>query len=179
MAEETDCHIIREKRIIYTRQDAIRDNVALLEDLPAEEKEQKIREIMEERQAFYDNFPAGEIRITQKRETSVEDAAGKMREELSEHYADVSDITVSELPNGLYLRADEGTAWDCEVKEVYFVDNGLGGVFVINASYIVDATEGVGVRFHSMIETFRVLQSSDFVQILTSEEAGITTGVVK
>lgn len=30
-----------------------------------------------------------------------------------------------------------------------------------------------------MIETFRVLQSSDFVQILTSEEAGITTGVVK
>lgn len=100
VAEETDCHIIREKRIIYTRQDAIRDNVALLEDLPAEEKEQKIREIMEERQAFYDNFPAGEIRITQKRETSVEDAAGKMREELSEHYADVSDITVSELPNG-------------------------------------------------------------------------------
>ena len=109
----------------------------------------------------------------------MENAAGEMWEELSELYADVSDIMVSELPKGLYIRADEGTAWDCEVKEVYFVDNGLGGVFVINASYIVDATEGVGVRFHSMIETFRVLQSSDFVQILTSEEAGITTGVVK
>lgn len=136
--KETDCHIIRGKRIIYTRQDAIRDNATLLEDLPAEEKEQKIREIMEERQAFYDNFPAGEIRITQKRETSVEDAAGEMREELLAQYADVSDITVSELPNGLYLRADEGTAWDCEVKEVYFVDNGLDGVFVITAGYIVD-----------------------------------------
>lgn len=178
-AEETDCHIIREKRIIYTRQDAIRDNVALLEDLPAEEKEQKIREIMEERQAFYDNFPAGEIRITQKRETSVEDAAGKMREELSEHYADVSDITVSELPNGLYLRADEGTAWDCEVKEVYFVDNGLDGVFVITASYIVEAAEGTGVRFHSMIGTFRVLEPSGHIQILTPEDAGSEAEAVK
>ena len=76
----------------------------------------------------------------------MEDAASEMKQELSEHDVNVSDIIVSELPKGLYLRAEEGTAWDCEVKEVYFVDNGLGGVFVINASYIVDATEGVGVR---------------------------------
>lgn len=74
---------------------------------------------------------------------------------------------VSELPKGLYLRADEGTAWDCEVKEVYFVDNGVGGVFVITASYIVDATEGAGVRFHSMIETFRVLEYSDYIHNVT------------
>lgn len=70
----------------------------------------------------------------------------------------VSDIMGSELPKGLYLRADKGIEGDCEVKEVYFVDNGLGGVFVITASYIVEATEGTGGRFHSMIETFRVLE---------------------
>lgn len=178
-AEEEDCYIIRGKRIVYTRQDAIRDNATLLEGLPEEEAEQKIREIVEKTQEFYDNFHTGEIRITQRQEVSVEDAAGEMREELSEHYDDVSDIMVSELPKGLYLRADEGTAWDCEVKEVYFLDNGLGGVFVITASYIVDATEGTGVRFHSMIETFRVLQSSDSVQILTSEAEGNTTEAVK
>ncbi len=97
-----------------------------------------------------------------------------MREEISEHYADVAGIMVSELPKGLYLRADEGTAWDCEVKEVYFVDNGLGGVFVITASYIVEATEGTGARLHSMIETFRVLELSDCTHILTSEEAGLS-----
>ena len=179
MTQEADCHIIRGKRMIYTREDAIRNNEMLLADLSEEEAEQKIQEIVEKTQEFYDNLPTEEIRITQIQEISVEDAAGEMREELSELYADVSDIMVSELPKGLYIRADEGTAWDCEVKEVYFVDNGLGGVFVITASYIVDATEGVGVRFHSMIETFRVLQSSDSVQILTSEEAGITTEAVK
>lgn len=177
--EEEECHIIRRKPIVYTREDAIRNNEMLLADLSEEEAEQKIQEIVEKTQEFYDNLLTEEIRITQIQEISVEDAAGEMREELSELYADVSDIMVSELPKGLYIRADEGTAWDCEVKEVYFVDNGLGGVFVITASYIVDATEGVGVRFHSMIETFRVLQSSDSVQILTSEKAGITTEAVK
>lgn len=161
VTEEDDCHIIRGKHIQYTRQDAIRDNELLLADLPEEEREQKIREIMEDRQAFYDSFPVDEIRITQKQGISVEDAAGEMKDELSAHYADVSDMIVSELPKGLYLRAAEGTAGDCEVKEVYFVDNGLGGVFVITASYIMEAAEGTGSRFHSMIETFRVLEPSD------------------
>ncbi len=178
LTEEEDCHIIRGKRTIYTREDAIRDNAALLAGLPEEELEQKIKEIVERTQEFYDNFPVGEIRIMQKQKASVEDVAGEMREEMSEHYADVSDIMVSGLPKGLYLRADEGTAWDCEVKEVYFVDNGLGGVFVITASYIVEAEEGTGARFHSMIETFRVLELSDCTHILTSEEAELTTETI-
>lgn len=178
LTEEEDCHIIRGKRTIYTREDAIRDNATLLAGLPEEELEQKIKEIVERTQEFYDNFPVGEIRIMQKQKASVEDVAGEMREEMSEHYADVSDIMVSGLPKGLYLRADEGTAWDCEVKEVYFVDNGLGGVFVITASYIVEAEEGTGARFHSMIETFRVLELSDCTHILTSEEAELTTETI-
>lgn len=166
-AEEEDSYIIRGKRIIYTRQDAIRDNAMLLEGLSEEEKEQKIREIIEQRQAFYDSFPTEEIRITQKQEISVEDAAREIKEEMSEHYANVSDIMISELPEGLYLCADEGIAGDCEVKEAYFVDNGLGGVFVITASYIVEETEGTGARFHSMIETFQILEASDNIHILT------------
>lgn len=169
--QEADCHIIRGKRIIYTREDAIRDNAVLLADLPEEEKEQKIQEIVENTQAFYDNFPIDEIRITQKQAVSVEDAAGKMKQELAQHYADVSDIIVSELPQGLYLRAEEGTAGDCEVKEVYFVDNGLGGVFVITASYILEAEEGTGARFHSMIETFKVLAYAENPEETFSDDA--------
>lgn len=179
LTEEEDCHIIRGKHTIYTREDAIRDNAALLAGLPEEELEQKIKEIVERTQEFYDNFPVGEIRIMQKQKASVEDVAGEMREEMSEHYADVSDIMFSEFPKGLYLRAAEGTAGDCEVQEVYFVDNGLGGVFVITASYIVEATEGTGARFHSMMETFRVLELFDCTHILTLEEAELTTETVE
>lgn len=169
--QEADCHIIRGKRIIYTREDAIRDNAVLFADLSEEEKEQKIQEIVEQTQAFYDNFPIDEIRITQKQAVSVEDAAGKMKQELAQHYADVSDIIVSELPQGLYLRAEEGTAGDCEVKEVYFVDNGLGGVFIITASYILEAEEGTGARFHSMIETFKVLAYAENPEETLSDDA--------
>lgn len=169
--QEADCHIIRGKRIIYTREDAIRDNAVLLADLPEEEKEQKIQEIVENTQAFYDNFPIDEIRITQKQAVSVEDTAGKMKQELAQHYADVSDIIDSELPQGLYLRAEEGTAGNCEVKEVYFVDNGLGGVFVITASYILEAEEGTGARFHSMIETFKVLAYAENPEETLSDDA--------
>ena len=169
--QEADCHIIRGKRIIYTREDAIRDNAVLFADLSEEEKEQKIQEIVEQTQAFYDNFPIDEIRITQKQAVSVEEAAGKMKQELAQHYADVSDIIVSELPQGLYLRAEEGTAGDCEVKEVYFVDNGLGGVFIITASYILEAEEGTGARFHSMIETFKVLAYAENPEETLSDDA--------
>ena len=169
--EEENCHIIRGKPVVYTREDAIRDNAVLLADLSEEEKEQKIQEIVEQTQAFYDNFPIDEIRITQKQAVSVEDAAGKMKQELAQHYADVSDIIVSELPQGLYLRAEEGTAGDCEVKEVYFVDDGLGGVFVITASYILEAEEGTGARFHSMIETFKVLAYAENPEETLSDDA--------
>lgn len=50
---------------------------------------------------------------------------------------------------------------------------------MITASYIVEAAEGTGVRLHSMIETFKILASSDHIQILMSEEAGITTEAVE
>lgn len=103
-AEEEECHIIRGKPIVYTREDAIRNNEMLLADLSEEEAEQKIQEIVEKTQEFYDNLLTEEIRITRIQEISVEDAAGEMREELSELYADVSDIMVSELPKGLYSR---------------------------------------------------------------------------
>ena len=92
------------------------------------------------------------------------------------------------LPGNMICRRKGcGTAWKTilgcvparDYKEVYFVDNGLGGVFVITASYIVEAAEGTGVRLHSMIETFKILASSDHIQILMSEEAGITTEAVE
>ena len=77
--EEEECYIIRGKRIVYTRQDAIRDNEMLLAGLSEEEMEQKIQEIVAKTQEFYDNFPMDEIRITQKQEVSVEGAAEEMK----------------------------------------------------------------------------------------------------
>lgn len=155
--EEGEDYLIREKRFIYTREDAINDIPMLLEGLSEEEAECKIQERMEEMQNFYDSMPVCEIHITQVPQVTLEDAAAKMREELLETYENVSDITKSSLLDGLYLYGNMGIQADSKVVETYFVDNGLGGVFVIKAVYYMEATEGVGARFHTMIETFEVI----------------------
>jgi hypothetical protein len=155
--EEGEDYVIQQKRFVYTREDAINSISALLEGLSEEEAERKIQERMEEMQSFYDSTPICEIRITQIQQATPEDAAAQMREEFLEKYENVSEITQSSLLNGLYLYGDMGVQADSEVVEAYFVDNGLGGVFVIKAVYYMEATEGVGDRFHTMIETFEVL----------------------
>jgi hypothetical protein len=155
--EDGEDYVIRQKRFIYTRENAINDIPTLLDGLSEEEAERKIQERMEEMQRFYDSVPICEIRITQIQQATPEDAAAKMREDFLEKYENVSEITESSLPNGLYLYGDMGVQADSEVVEAYFVDNGLGGVFVIKAVYYMEATEGVGARFHTMIETFEVL----------------------
>lgn len=155
--EEGEDYLIREKRFIYTREDAINDIPTLLEGLSAEEAERKIQERMEEMQNFYDSMPICEIHITQLPQATSEDVAAKMQEDFWGTYENVSDIIKSSLPDGLYFSANTGIQADSEVVETYFVDNGLGGVFVIKAVYYMEAAEGMGKRFHTMIETFEVL----------------------
>lgn len=156
-ATEGEDYLIRQKRLIYTREDALNDIPTLLEGLSAEEAERKIWERMEEMQDFYDSMPTCEIRITQIPQTTPEDAAAKTRADFERTYENVSDITKSSLLDGLYLYGNMGTQADSEVVEAYFVDNGLDGVFVIKAVYYTEAAEGMGARFHTMIETFEVL----------------------
>jgi hypothetical protein len=156
-AEEGEDYVIRQKRFTYTREDAIKDIPTLLEGLSEEEAERKIQERVEEMQSFYDSVPICEIHITQIQQATLEDVASQMREDFLEKYENVSEITDSSLLDGLYLCANAGLSADSEVVEAYFVDNGLGGVFVIKAVYYMEATEGVGARFHTMIETFEVL----------------------
>jgi hypothetical protein len=160
-AEEGEAYVIRQKRFVYTREDAVKDIPALLEGLSEEEAERKLQKRVEEMQSFYDSTPIGELRITQLQQTAPEAVAAETREEFLEKYETVSEITRSTLLNGLYLYGDMGTQADSEVAEAYFVDNGLGGAFVIKAVYPMEATEGVGARFHTMIETFEVLSPEE------------------
>jgi hypothetical protein len=155
--DEGEDYVIRQKRFIYTKEDAVNDIPTLLDGLSEEEAERKIQKRMEEMQSFYDSIPICEIHITQIQQATPEGVAAKMREDFLEKYENVSEITESSLLNGLYLYGNTGLSADSEVVEAYFVDNGLGGVFVIKAVYYMEATEGTGARFHTMIETFEVL----------------------
>ena len=67
------------------------------------------------------------------------------------------------LPGSLYLRASNGTDWDSEQAELWFVEDGRGGTFVLISRYFLEAEEGMGARFRDMASSFRVVPSDETV----------------
>lgn len=105
---------------------------------------------------FYKSLPICEIRITQKKEISIEMVTEESIELLRSEYQNVSEVIDSPIVDGKYIHANNGTEWNAEVIDVYLIDNHSGGVYKITAKYFMEATEGHGMRFASMISTFEV-----------------------
>ncbi len=83
---------------------------------------------------------------------------------LKDRYTEVtSEETAAALPGSLYLRAGAGTDWDSEQAELWFVDDGQGGTFVLTARYFLEAEEGMGMRFRDMASSFRVVSRNETV----------------
>lgn len=108
-----------------------------------------------------DNLPKCILDIAQIQGLSASEAAETLARELKESYTNVSEVTDSSRIGGLYIHADNGTAWNAEQLDVHFVDDHEGGVFVITAGYFTEAAEGHGARFSDMIGTFQVVTAID------------------
>lgn len=72
------------------------------------------------------------------------------------------------LPDGLYLRAGESlepgseeSFWRAEQAELWFVDDGQGGTFVLVSRYFLEAEEGLGALFRDMASSFRVVDLTE------------------
>ncbi|NME05577.1 hypothetical protein [Psychrobacillus sp. BL-248-WT-3] len=50
------------------------------------------------------------------------------------------------------------TNWDSPVGDIYIIDNGVGGSFVITQKYFLEAAEGHGSNFRSILETFQIVE---------------------
>ena len=111
--------------------------------------------------------PECSLKIFEISDTASSDAAQALTEQLNKSYDNVSEASKSDLIDGLFLHADNGTAWNAEQVDVYFVDNLLGSTYILTASYFTEATEGHGARFTDMIGTFKVVATSDSTTIPT------------
>lgn len=106
---------------------------------------------------FSEDLPACEIEIRHLTDTSTMDAAEDARASIP------SDWTISSIENnltspaGLRFSASGGNQWNSLQEDLYFVDDGSQGVFQITLRYFLEATEGHGVRFWAMVETFTVI----------------------
>jgi len=111
-----------------------------------------------------ENFPELGLDILHLPSLAPDAARADAENALKERYAGVTtEEMAAALPGSLYLRASAGTDWDSEQAELWFVEDGQGGTFVLSARYFLEAEEGMGARFRDMVSSFRVVSRSEIV----------------
>lgn len=111
-----------------------------------------------------ENFPELGLDILHLHGTAPDTAKTDAEAAMNDRYEEVtSEEPAAILPGSLYLRASAGTDWDSEQAELWFVDDGQGGTFVLTARYFLEAEEGMGTRFRDMVSSFRVVSLSEIV----------------
>ncbi len=103
-------------------------------------------------------FPECGLDILHLSGTLPEEAREEAAAALKERYADVTLEELSAaLPDCGYIRASAGTDWDSKQTELWFVDDGQEGTFILASRYFLEAEEGMGMRFRDMVSSFRVV----------------------
>lgn len=119
-----------------------------------------------------EDFPECGMEIAHFSGTSPSQAKSAAENALKENYPEISSEEPSAaLPGSLYLRAgerleqdaEEPEFWKAKQAELWFVDDGQGGTFVLTARYFLEAEEGMGARFRDMASSFRVVNLNEAV----------------
>lgn len=111
-----------------------------------------------------ENFPEMGLDILHLPGTAPDAAAADAEDTLKGRSMELTSEEMSAvLPGSRYLRASAGTDWDSEQTELWFVDDGQGGTFVLTARYFLEAEEGMGMRFRDMVSSFRVIPLNEVV----------------
>lgn len=121
--------------------------------------------------AASDTAPACEIEIQEIPSKAPFTAVQEIRDSMAGNWESVSEIWVCDEPAGHFFSVSSGSEW-CSPREVhYFTDSGTGGSFHIISRYFLEATEGHGTRFTTMIRTFSVVAPQDAAQYEDSADA--------
>ena len=158
---EGERYVIRPIPITFTREDAERDLASQLDALSPPEAQEQIDLWIAQREEALSLLPPCRLELTHWEGVTPQEDAEALRAELRDTYETVSDIAPSQLLEGLFLHAGNGTAWDAEQVDCHLVDDGKGGTYRICSYLYTEATEGHGTRFDAMIATFQVLNTPD------------------
>lgn len=105
-----------------------------------------------------EGFPTCGLDIVHMTKTTPEEAMREASKTFPIQYEYNSDGSPANcLPDSLAYRSGEGTDWDSEQAELWFVDDGHGGTFVLTSRYFLEAEEGMGTLFRDMVSSFRVI----------------------
>ena len=107
------------------------------------------------------DLPPCEVEIKHIPNMAPANAAETIRKEMIEKWESVSEVRNLETRDGLIFNFADGMNWNSACGNAYFLGDGRDGCFQIISRYFVEATEGHGVRFSQMVQTFEVIDISD------------------
>lgn len=161
MTEENGIYYVRQIPMEYDREEIRQQQAATLEGLSPEEQEAAIDDRIQELKDFYASLPANEIEIREVPGKEFSAYAEEVRNQMAAEWEITEDLIWIDRPLAFTFRVSGGNAWDSPQEVHYFVDNGEQGTFHIIARYRLEAAEGHGMRFTSMIQTFTVVTNVD------------------
>ena len=164
MTEENGVYYVRQIPIEYDREEIRKQQAALLEGLSQEEQEAAIDARIQELKDFYASLPANEIEIREVPDKDFDSYAEEVRNQMAANREITRDIIWVDKPLANKFSVSGGKAWDSPQEDHYFVDNRKQGTFHIVARYYLEAAEGHGMRFTSMIQTFKIVTNEETAQ---------------
>ena len=170
MTEENGVYYVRQIPIEYDREEIRDQQAALLEGLSPEEQESAIDERIQELKDFYASLPANEIEIREIPNKEFSAYAEEIRNQMSVDWEITEKLIWVDRPLAFTFSVSGGTSWNSPCEVHYFVDNGERGTFHIVARYYMEAAEGHGMRFTSMIQTFEVVTNEETDQYVGNTE---------
>ncbi len=161
MTKENGIYYVRQIPMEYDREEIRKQQTVLLEGLSPEEQEAAIDARIQELKDFYAALPANEIEIREVPNKEFYAYAQEVRNQMSSAWEITKELIWVDKPLAFTFGASGGNSWDSPHEVHYFVDNGKQGTFHIVARYYLEAAEGLGMRFTSMIQTFEVVTNED------------------
>jgi hypothetical protein len=107
-----------------------------------------------------EQYPDVYMKIEQFEDKSSEELATELKANLEKGYQLRASQEVSEPVEGKEIRAIGGTGGQSgsdPVVKYYVINNELGGSFVIEQRYFLEAAEGHGARFDQMLQEFYIV----------------------
>lgn len=175
MTEENGIYYVRQIPIEYDREEIRKQQAALLEGLSPEEQEAAIDERIQELKDFHASLLTNEIEIREIPGKEFSAYAQEVRNQMSADWQITEDIHWIDKPLAYSFSVSGGNAWDSPQEDHYFIDNGKQGTFHIVARCYLEAAEGHGMRFMSMIQTFEVVTDDETNQYVGSDEDVLET----
>ena len=113
------------------------------------------------KEGMVEGYPEVSMKIEQFPSTAPEKILPELETKMREEYSSVSEPeSILEPVKGFKLHGidqENGNSdWDSPVINIYVIDNGQDGSFVITEKYFLEAAEGHGKHFYHMLETFEI-----------------------